>query len=386
MQQSDTKKAAAPRVLLVAPEDWFFVSHFLGLARAARAAGFEVALATRIDRHRATLESEGLTLFPLEGARGSLASAGALAEMRAIRAAVAAFRPDLVHLITVRIMLLGGLALMGNRVVRLIFAPTGLGYLFARKGLATSGIRAILTRVLRYWLATGRAGMIAENSDDPLDLGIPADHPALTLVGGAGLDPVEYPSQPLAAVPPLRVAVVARMLHSKGIVEAVSALRAVRETRPDLELHLYGDRDPANPTSLSSDEMKALTQETGVFWHGQVDDIPRLWRENHLALLLSHREGMPRSLAEAAASARPIIVSDVPGCREIVRDGENGILVPLGDQAATVSALLRLAGDPDLRQRMGEASRRHFESRFTLEAVTAAILARYASLLGTPGR
>ncbi|CAN1530700.1 RfaG Glycosyltransferase [Rhabdaerophilaceae bacterium] len=381
-EQNGETKAATRRLLFVAPEDWFFFSHFLALARAARTAGFETALATRIDRHRQALEREGLTLFQLEGVRGSLASGSALAEARAIKSAVAAFKPDIVHLFTVRTMLLGGLALLAHRSVRLVFAPTGLGYLYANKRFITGLIRFVLGFVLRLWLKRGRAGMIAENPDDPVELGVGSSDPMLAIVGGAGLDSEHFPAMAMPPSPPMRFAIVARMLKSKGIAEAVAAFQHARAVRPNVELHLYGDCDPANPTSFRPVEMEAFARAPGVFWHGHVSDVQRVWRANHIALLLSYREGMPRSLAEAAASARPIIATNVPGCREIVDHGKSGLLVPLGNVKATLEAMLRLADDAELRASMGEAGRVRFQSRFTSDIVTGAILAHYALVSG----
>jgi glycosyltransferase involved in cell wall biosynthesis len=379
--KSDEKMAAGRRLLFVAPEDWFFVSHFLGLARVARAAGFEIGLVTRLGEHRAALEAEGITLYALEGNRGSMALGRAIGEISVIRAAIRDFSPDLLHLIALRAIVLGRVASFGRGLKGLVLAPTGLGYLFSKRSRLHRTARSTLKRLIRWSLAFGRARLLVENHDDPVKLGVGLAHPALTIVGGAGIDPEQFVATPEPSAPPVRFAIVARMLKAKGIAEAVEAFAGARAANDGIELHLYGDIDAANPTSFTRADMARFVTQTGVFWHGFERDVAGLWRDNHVALLLTQREGMPRTLAEAAACARPIIATDVPGCREIVQHGVNGLRVPLGDQAATTAAILAMASRDGTRQEMGRRSRDLFESRFTLQSVTRAVLDLYEELL-----
>lgn len=379
--KSDQKKAASRRLLFVVTEDWFFVSHFIGFARAAIRDGFSVGVVTRLGPSRALLEAEGFTLYPLDGARGSVAPGAALREVAAIRAAIADFAPDIVHLIALRAIVLGRVAGFGMGLKGLVLAPTGLGYLFSKRSRLHRTVRSSLKRLIRWSLAVGRARLLVENHDDPVKLGVGLKHPALTVIGGAGIDPEQFAATPEPPAPPVRFAIVARMLRAKGIAEAVSAFAAAREVNEGIELHLYGDIDAANPTSFTRAEMADFVSSPGVFWHGFERDIASLWHDNHVALLLTVREGMPRTLAEAAACARPIIATDVPGCREIVLHEINGLRVPLGDKAAATDAILAMARRDDLRQEMGRRSRELFESRFTLQSVTRAVLDVYAELL-----
>ncbi|HXW27418.1 MAG TPA: glycosyltransferase, partial [Xanthobacteraceae bacterium] len=143
---------------------------------------------------------------------------------------------------------------------------------------------------------------------------------------------------------------------------------------------LYGAPDPSNRRSYSEDDLRRWSAEPGVAWHGPTEDIPRVWRENHVAILLSYREGLPKSLVEAAAAGRPIVATDVTGCREVVRDGIEGLLVPRGDIDAAARALTTLAGDAGLRARLGAAARARFRARFTEEAVVRAMTGLYAEL------
>lgn len=373
--------AARRRLLFVAPEDWFFASHFLGLARVARAEGYEIGLVTRANEYRTVLEAEGIVLFPVEGDRSSMSIGRALAEISATRAAIRVFAPDILHLIALRAIVLGRIAGFGMGLKGLVLAPTGLGYLFSKRSRLHRTARSTLKRLIRWSMAFGRARLLVENHDDPIKLGVGLAHPALTIIGGAGIDPEQFVATSEPPVPPVRFAIVARMLRAKGIAEAVEAFSLARLENEHIALHLYGDIDPANPTSFTRAEMAEFVAQPGVFWHGFERDVGSIWHDNHVAILLTVREGMPRTLAEAAACARPIIATDVPGCREIVVHEVNGLRVPLGDPIAAKEAILALASRDGLRQEMGRRSRELFESRFTLQSVTRAVLDLYADLL-----
>lgn len=372
------------RLLFVVTEDWFFVSHFLGLARAARDAGYVIGVAARFTKHRALLEAEGFRLFALNGDRGSLSIVTALREIWAIYAAIRQFRPHLLHLIAMRAIALGGLIGMICPRLNVVVAPTGLGFLFTSRTRIARLARSLLKRLVRFYHWTKRGHLVFENAEDPLRFKLEPESRKVTLLGGAGVDTALFPAQPMPPSPPVKLALVARMLKSKGVMPSIRAVLAARSEGAPVELHLYGDVDPANPRSETREALHTWSQVPGIFWHGHVSDVPAIWRDHHIAILLSDREGMPRSLAEAAATARPIIATDVTGCREIVRDGETGFLVPPGDEPAVVVAIKRLVGDADLRMRMGEAGRAHFETRFTLQAVSAAMLDVYARLLEPP--
>jgi len=170
------------------------------------------------------------------------------------------------------------------------------------------------------------------------------------------------------------------MLKSKGIAEAVAAVERARNLGAPVELSLCGKPDPRNPNSLTEDTLRSWSTVPGIRWHGHVPDVARVWQEHHIALLLSYREGLPRALVEAAAAGRPIVATDVVGCREVVRNGKEGLLVPLGDIEAAARALVKLAGDAGLRERMGRAANTRFHEAFTADAVARVVGALYRAL------
>ena len=371
-----------PKLVFIISEDWFFASHFLGFAKAAIAAGLEPVVVTRVTAHRQALEDGGCRVVAVPVARrafGPLATLRALLHYRAILRAEA---PAVAHCIAIKSIVLGGLAARLSGVPALVLAPTGLGYFWTAGGAKAWAGRA-LTRLAVALLSRGAgARFLFENRDDPAELGLdPDDAPRVVLVGGAGVSPQNFPAQPNAPESPLRVAIVARMLRSKGIPESIEAVRLARARGVDLALDLWGEPDPANLDSLSAEELGALAKTPGVVWHGRSDDIAGVWRGSPIAMLLSHREGLPRSLVEAAASARPIVTCDVAGCRAVVTDGVEGLLVPPRDAPAAAAALVKLARDPALRQMLGHNARRRFEAEFSDEVVNAKVEALYRACL-----
>jgi hypothetical protein len=377
MPAADTRP---PRLLYLVTEDWFFASHFLGFARAARAAGLEPVVATRVRDHRAVLEAAGLRVASLESERGSLAPGALVDTVRRYRAAIAAERPAILHAIALRTVVLGGLAARRERVPSLVLAPTGLGHLWVSSKPAARLARLVTRAVVPGLLDRPGTRFLFENGDDPKELGL-AGSPRLAFVGGAGVSATRFHPSPEPAAGPIRVAVVARMLTSKGIPEAVEAVRLARAAGCDVVLDLWGAPDPSNPDTLDAAALARLTAGEGVVWHGPTDDVPGVWRRSHVALLLSHREGFPRSLVEAAASGRPIVATDVPGCRAVVADGVEGLLVSSGDPAAAARAIARLAADPALRVRLGAAARARFERDMSEAVVEAAVADLYRACL-----
>ena len=372
-----------PRILYVVVEDWFFCSHFLGFARAARDAGFDVAVVTRVREHRALIEATGARVFSVEAERRSLNPFANLAQVWRLRRVIADEQPDIVHLIGLKPIVLGALAARFAGVGRRVVALTGLGFIGAGQGRLADAIRLGVRLVLRS-VADGRhAHFLFENRSDPAVLGLdPDDAAKVTIVGGAGIDPVALVPAPLPVGPPLRVAMVARMLWSKGVDLAVEAVTQARTRGADVTLSLYGAPDMSNPRALSEADLKGWAQREGIVWHGPTRDVSGVWAAHHLAILPSRGgEGLPRTLLEAAACGRAILTSDVPGCRDFVREGIDGHVVPANDAMALADALMKLADDPGRVAAMGQAARARVLDGHTEAAVTGDVMAMYRRML-----
>lgn len=373
------------RLVYVVTEDWFFASHFLPMARAAVAMGLSVAVVTRVRAHRAAIEATGARLVHLEAERSSLNPMAAGYAAGQLSAILKALQADIVHCIALRGILVGGTAAAMAGIPARVYALTGLGLTGARKDIAGRMARVALRHLIRGPLSSRKTHFVFENPDDARALGLDPADTGVTIVGGAGIDPDAYPVAPVPEMPPLRVAIVARMLWSKGIDTAVEAVRRARAADARIELSLYGAPDPSNRRAIPEATLREWSRD-GIVWHGATTDVADVWAAHHVGCLPSRGgEGLPRTLLEAAACGRALLATKVPGCRDLVREGVEGLLVPPDDPAALAHALVRLSADPALVVRMGSAARSRIETGdFTEAAVTQAVCAIYADLGAAP--
>jgi glycosyltransferase involved in cell wall biosynthesis len=373
-----------PKLVYLVTEDWYFRSHRLPMARAAREAGFEVVVATRINTaaDRQAIEAEGFRVVALDWRRGGHNPLRELAGMASIARLYRRERPDIVHHVAMKPVLEGGIAAWIADVPGIVNAPTGLGALFIGSGVATKLLRPAINLILRVALNHPRCRLVMQNPDD-LELLVRqglVDRARAVLIPGSGVDTARFAPSPEPPGAPT-AALVARMLWDKGVGELVQAARSLRARGVDLRVRLIGPRDDHNPASIPQATLEDWVREGVVDWPGEVADIAALWRETAIAVLPSYREGLPKALLEAAASGRPMVAADVPGCREIVRHEETGLLVPPRDPVALADALARLAADPALRRRLGAAARRLVEECFGEAAIAAATAALYRDML-----
>jgi glycosyltransferase involved in cell wall biosynthesis len=371
------------KLVFVITEDWFFASHFLPMARAARELGLDVTVVTRVRSHREVIEATGAKVIPLEAERRSLNPITAGLKTGDLAAILRSEKADLVHCIALRGILTGGFAASMVGVKRRIYALTGLGFLGARTDrIARLAQKAV--RLLVRGLETRQTRYLFENTDDPKLLGLDPAGERVTILGGAGVDPDRLQPAPLPPQPPLKVAVVARMLWSKGVDVAVEAVRQARARGASVELSLYGAPDPSNPKAIPEETLKAWSAEPGISWHGTTRDVAAVWREHHVACLPSRGGvGLPRTLLEAAACGRAIVTTDVPGCRTLVRDGVEGRLVPADDTESLANVLVALSGQPDEVARMCEAARARVLDGFTERDVIESVKQLYRSMLAS---
>jgi glycosyltransferase involved in cell wall biosynthesis len=365
-------------------EDWYFVSHRLPMARAARDAGFEVHVATRVDRHGAAIAAEGFHLHPISWRRGSLDPRDLVRVVREVRNLYRSLKPDLAHHVALPATVVGSLAATGLPVVCLN-AMTGLGTMFTSGTAKVRVARAVLTAALRRMLRRPRSAVLVQNVDDRAmieRLGVDADRIELIPGSGVDVDKLTPAPEPAGAV---TVAFVGRLVESKGIRTLVAAHALLGERGREIRLVIAGLPDPANPASIPPEEIEAWTKRPNVTHLGFVQDIAALWASAHIAALPSHREGLPLSLLEAAACGRPLVATDVPGCRVIARPDLNALLVPLDDVEALADAIDRLARDPELRRRFGRASREMVEREFSSKRIGRDVVGLYRRLLAPKG-
>jgi glycosyltransferase involved in cell wall biosynthesis len=377
-----------PKLLFLVTEDWYFCSHRLPVARAARRAGFAVIVATRVRAHGGRIREEGFALRPIAWRRRGDGIAGAARAISEIARIYRAERPDLVHHVALKPVLFGGvarrLAFRGAAdAPAVVDAVMGLGSGFSHSSVAARLRRPSLGVALRLAAGRDRGWVVVQNPEDRSALtALGTDPHRIALIRGSGVDPKRFAALPDPDATTVTVALVSRMLRDKGVLEAVAAVRLLRARGLPIELLLVGPTDPDNRGSLTSDLLQSLSAEPGVEWLGPVADVGAVWRRAAIAVLPStYGEGLPKALLEAAASARPIIASDVPGCREVVHPGETGILVTPRDIEGLAAAIAALAGDPARRIAMGRAGRVLIERDFAEDVVARQTLALYRAAL-----
>ncbi len=370
-----------PKLLFVVTEDWYFCSHRLPLARAARDDGYEVLVATRIDRHAEQIRGEGFRPIPLRLRRRRSNPWNEVASIIELVWLYRREKPDIVHHVAMKPVIYGSLAAFLARVPTIVNALAGFGYIFTSTQVRARLLRRPVRAALRKLLTVGEGRTIVQNPDDRRalrELGIPDAR--IAVIPGSGVDTQAFEPAP-EPEGPVVVCMVARMLWDKGVGELVAAARLLKPELPSLRIWLVGPPDAENPASIPESQLTRWVDEGILEWLGQHEDVAALWRQAHIAVLPSYREGLPKSLLEAAASGRPMVAADVPGCREIVVDNETGLLVPARDAVALAGALSRLAGDAALRQRMGAAARRRVVEHFSQERIASETLALYRSLV-----
>jgi glycosyltransferase involved in cell wall biosynthesis len=374
-----------PRLLYLVSEDWYFMSHRLPMARAARDAGYEVHVATRLERHGKAIEAEGFQLHPIDLHRGSINPFYFAAAALAARKLYRDVAPALVHHIALQPSVIGSIAATGLPVAQLnsIF---GFGSVFTSNGPKARLTRLMLRPILPLLFNARRSMTMVVNPDHRamlIALGVTPER--VVVVPGSGVDVTRFTPLPEPAGP-ITAAYAGRMLEDKGVRALVAAQQQLTKVGPPVNLLLAGIPDPANPNSIAQAELESWAKRPGITWAGHVADIREVWAKAHIAVLASHGEGLPMSLVEAAACARALVATDVSGCREIARAGVNALLVPVNDVEAIAAALARLTADGAMRQRFGAAGRYIVEQEFSQARVEEKIVAIYRQLGGTTGQ
>jgi glycosyltransferase involved in cell wall biosynthesis len=372
-------KTSQPRILFFVTEDWFVCSHWLPMVIAAKDAGNDVVVVTRTNKHAELIMQHGIRVIPFEiSRRGS----NLFREFTTILRLLGIYRkekPRLVHHVAMKPMLYGSLAARLARVPHTVNWVAGMGWLFVsnhqRAKILQSAVRKALGMLLRG------TSVIVENKDDQAiiaSLGIA--NRDIHLVRGAGVDTSAYAPSPESEGVQL-VVLPARMLWDKGVGEFVDAAKQLRQHGVKAGFVLVGEPDEGNPASVPEEQLLAWQKEGVVEWWGRREDMPKVYAQSHIVCLPSYREGLPKALLEAASCARAVVTTNVPGCRDVVRDGDNGMLVEARDAAALANALSRLLADPELRSRMGQRGRERVLNEFSQEKIVAQVLEIYREVL-----
>ena len=372
------------RVLFLVNDDQFFWSHRRPLAEAVRATGAVTAVATTPGPASRQIGAAGFEFIPVRFRRGNMNPARELATLVDVLRAYRRFRPQIAYHITFKPIVYGTLAARLTGVEAVVNAITGLGYVFTGTGARRAVLRPLAETGYRAALRWRRAWTLFQNPEDRQLFVSRRLAPVArsSVILGSGVDLQRFGASPLPSGP-ARILVACRMLWDKGIGDLVQAARVLRAQGLDFELVLAGMPDHENPASIPEETLTAWHEEGTVRWLGRSEDIAAEIGRSHIACLPSYREGLPLFLLEAAASARPLVATDVPGCREVTRNGENGLLVPPRAPDRLAAALATLIADRALCERMGVAGRRLAEEHFSTGRVVEQTLALLDSLRGS---
>lgn len=371
-------------LMFVVNVDWFFLSHRLPIALEAMRQGYQVHIATGLTDKLGELERHGLVVHPLALDRSSAGLGNALRTIVQLWQIFRAVRPDLVHLVTIKPVLLGGLVARLAGVPAVVAAVSGLGFVFVAKGVKASARRWLVGGLYRLALGHHNLKVIFQNPDDQASLARLAHltDRKVAMIRGSGVDLTRYGVMPTPPGMPV-VVLAARLLADKGVLEFVQAARLLRQRGCKARFVLVGTVDTANPTSLSDAEVSAWVQDGVVEWWGHRADMPHVLAAAQVVVLPSYYgEGLPKVLIEAAACGRVVVTTDHPGCRDAIDLGVTGVLVPVRNAVALADAMEALINDPLRCKVMGDAGRALAEKAFDVRQVVAAHLQIYQELLG----
>ncbi len=371
------------KLLFVVNEAGFFLSHRLPLAFEAQRRGWEVVVVTAPHTGEDRLLDCGFKHRTIPLSRSGFVPTQEIRSYRALKQIYDLEKPDLVHHVTIKPVIYGSFAARAMRVPAVVNAVPGMGFVFTRRGWRAAIARSLVNLLYRLAFAHDNMRVIFQNGEDLrgfLAHAIVKKHTAVLIRGsGVDLDAFEPDVQPDG---PVTFLMVARMLRDKGVYEYARAAARARETHGDWRFLLAGGVDPGNPTSLSESELRGLEGQYDIEWLGHCDDIPDLMARCHVVCLPTfYREGVPKTLLEAAAAGRAMIASDVAGCREVVTDGVTGLLVPSREVDALTDAMLKLGTNGELRDRCARAARDKAEAVFSVHDVVEHTFRVYDELL-----
>lgn len=370
-----------PVLLIVVNDPAFFISHRLPIAEGARRAGFEVHIATKPGDAVLCIRSLGFYHHELPLSRSGKNLLKECSSFFAIWLLCWRLRPKILHLVTIKPVLYGGIAARLSPVRGVVSAVSGLGFVFMATGLKASFFRTLVGYLYRFALGHYNSRVVFQNPDDRVELvkiGAVTDEKTV-LIRGSGVDlSLCKPAPERPGIPVVTLA--ARLLRDKGVAEFVEAARILKSRGTLARFQLVGDLDSGNPTSIDATVLERWRGEGVVECLGFRKDIESVFAQSHIVVLPSYREGLPKVLVEAAACGRAVVTTDVPGCRDAIEAGVTGVLVPVRNAEELADAIQLLVENDDLRQRMGQAGRELAEREFSIEMIVKQHLDIYHAL------
>lgn len=371
------------KILFIVSEDWYFISHRLNLAKFAIQNGYQVALLARPSKHFKFLQSNGLTVFNWSLDRQSYNPIKEIYALWQIIKTIKIYSPDIIHAVALKPIIYSSLVSRLTGVNRCVFALGGLGFIFSSDSSLAKMLRLAMIPILKIAFSKKNSRVIVQNLDNLeklISLNI-ADKLRLRLIKGAGVDTHIFSPRSKSFGVPL-VVLPSRLLWSKGIGDFVNAAINLKAKGIKARFAIVGSRDPHNPECISELQMDQWQKDGNVEIWGYREDMPNVFNNASIVCLPSaYGEGLPKALLEAASCGLPIVTYDTPGCRDIVTNEENGLLVPLKNQLLLENALERLINDSALRKKMGKKGRLKVINLFSQEKINIETLSVWEDLL-----
>ena len=369
-------------ILYIVNEPWFFLSHRLPIASAAKEQGYTVHVATRAGETVKEITNMGFIHHEISLSRNGSGLLSEMTSLLGIWKLIQKVRPDILHLVTIKPVLYGGIASRLTPVKKVVAAVSGLGTLFLAEGTKAESKRKLGTWLYRLALGSKKTTVIFQNPDDKqLLVDLKAVKPEQTvLIRGSGIDlsAFSFSAENLLGKPVVTFA--ARLLFDKGLAEYVEAIKLLNEKEVEASYQIVGDLDLGNSTSASDKDLEQWRAIPNLTILGYQKDMATVFKHSNIVVLPSYREGLPKVLIEAAACGRAVITTDVPGCRDAIEANKTGLLVAVKNSEELANAIEKLATDSDLRVTMGTAGRQLAEEAFSIEQVIDQHLSIYQQI------
>ena len=380
--------------LVNAPE--FFLSHRLSIATAAKKKGYDVHVATANGDSILEIENYGLKHHVIPISRSGINPIYELYTLASIIRLYIKIQPNLVHMVSIKPIIYGGIAARLMRIRSVVFAISGLGYVFVDESHKASILRYLVRFLYKFALGQKNMSAIFHNFEDR-DMFLKfynnpfGDSSQLTrlkpekasVIRGSGIDLNKFSYHQESKNQKPFIVMVSRLLKEKGILDFTGAARIIKNRGCSANFCIVGDLDYGNPSSLSESELSELKNEKIVEFIGYKENIFDILSSSNIVVLPSYREGLPKILIEAAACGRATVTTDVPGCRDAIEPDKTGILVPVRDTTKLADAIEKLINNPEMRIQYGKAGRELAEKEFNIETVIQKHLVLYKKLLSS---
>ena len=370
------------KIIYIVNVDWFFISHRLPIALEALKQGHEIHIFAKDTGEMDYLKSLGIKVCPINLERGSVNPLQTLKLLVDLKRKLKIIQPDIVHLVTIKPVLIGGLAAILAKVPSIVYAISGLGFIFTNTMLKAKILRLGIIPLYRLALGAKNKTVIVQNLDD---LRILRQYVAIpesqtVLIPGSGVDLQQFDVQPL----PLKnktVLMACRLLADKGVYEFHRSAMLLKEKYPNVRFVLVGGIDPDNPASLTEEELNKWVEKEDLEWWGHQSNMSEVLSQATIVVLPSYREGMPKVLLEAQALGRPIVTTDVPGCREAIENGKTGFLAQVKDEQSLANAIEKLISNDELCLEFSRNARALAEKKFDIKQVVKTHMNIYENLM-----